>query len=330
MIHNSQKRTKLVAILGPTSAGKTFLSLKLAKKFNGEIISADSRQVYKDLDIGSAKISKQEQSLVPHHLLDVISPKKRYSVAQYQQNAKSAAAQITSRGKLPFLVGGTAFYIYAVIDNLTIPKVKPNPKLRKQLEKKTAEELFRMLKKLDPERAKNIDVKNKRRLIRAIEIIKSTGLPVPSQHFFPLLQKQESILGKILDQVEEESDHGVLILGLNPKDNKARIAKNVKTRFKKGLLTEVQNLIIKGVSLKRLNEIGLTYKLVAEYLHVHKNARSRKNEYKELIDKVIKAEQQYARRQMTWFKRDSRIKWITTQKQAEKYITPFLRRQESK
>lgn len=311
---------KLIVILGPTSSGKTSLSLKLAKKFNGEIISADSRQVYQNLNIGSGKVSKHQQKIARHHLLDVVRPQKQYSVSQYQRDAKYAAAQITSRGKIPFLVGGTAFYIYSVIDDLAFPKVKPNPKLRKRLEIKSAPELFRLLKKLDPKRAKTIDKHNKRRLIRAIEIIKATGSPVPS------LRKQGS-------------NYDFLILGLNPKDIKARIAKNVRLRFKKGLLKEVQNLMNNGVSPKRLNEIGLTYKLAADFLTVHKNARparrtrlgeagggSRKSEYTELADKIITAEQQYAGRQMTWFKRDKRINWITNQKQAEKYIIPFLRK----
>ncbi len=166
---------KLIVILGPTASGKSELAVKLAKKFNGEIISADSRQVYKGLNIGTGKITKKEMKGIGHHLLDVASPKRKFTVAQFQKLAFKKIREIQRRGKTPFLVGGTGFYIQSVVDNISIPEVTPNWKLRKALEKKNTEELFSMLKKLDPARAKTIDSKNPRRLTRAIEIASAEG-----------------------------------------------------------------------------------------------------------------------------------------------------------
>ena len=174
-----RKNNKIIVILGPTASGKTALSITLAKRFNGEIISTDSRQVYKGLNIGSGKITKKEMKGIPHHLLDVANPKRKFTVAQFQTLALKKIQEIQNKGKIPFLVGGTGFYIQSVVDGIAIPEVKPNWKLRKKLDKKSVKELFLMLKKLDPRRAKNIDPKNPHRIIRAIEIVLSTNKPVP-------------------------------------------------------------------------------------------------------------------------------------------------------
>src|SRR3989344_8669425 len=184
MIPNS----KVVVILGPTATGKSALAVKLAKKlarhkwggFNGaEIISADSRQIYKGLDIGTGKITEKEMAGVPHHLLDVVTPKRRFTVVEYQTLAREKIAEIFSRGHLPIICGGTGFYISALVDGTVLPDVPPNPKLRAHLKKETSETLFNMLLKLDPRRAKTIDPKNSRRLIRAIEIVKALGKVPP-------------------------------------------------------------------------------------------------------------------------------------------------------
>ena len=174
----AKTNNKLIVILGPTASGKTNLSIKLVKKFKGEIISADSRQVYKGLDIGSGKITKSQMKGVKHHLLDIANPKRKFTVAQYQKLALKKIKQIQGKGRLPFLVGGTGFYIQSIVDGIVMPEVKPDWKLRKKLEKKTTQELFLMLKKLDPARAKTIDAKNPHRLIRAIEIVLKTGKPI--------------------------------------------------------------------------------------------------------------------------------------------------------
>lgn len=334
MVRILMLRPKLIVILGPTSSGKSALGIKLAQKFNGEIISADSRQVYKGMDIGTGKIARDRalkiknlkfkippeyiSGGIPHHLLDVVSPKKQFTVADYKQLLKSAIAQIRSKGKAPFLVGGTAFYIYAAIDNWQIPEVKPNPKLRRLLAKKTAGELFKILKKLDPRRAKTIEKQNPARLIRAIEIVKSTGQPVPLLEHSEQRGHSEFISESItLDSGIRRNDR-VLILGLNPPALKQRIAKSVDQRIKRGLLKEVKHMLSIGITFKRLKQIGLTYAIAADHLQ-------KKLDLKQMAQKIKTAEWQYSRRQMTWFKRDQRIHWIKNQKQAEKLINIFLK-----
>jgi len=177
---------KLIVILGPTASGKTELAIKLAKKFRGEIISADSRQIYKGMNIGTAKPTKKEMQGIPHYLLDIASPKRKFTVTQYRKLAIQVINKTFKKDKLPILCGGTGFYIRAVVDGVTIPKVKPDWRLRSDLNKLSTEELFKILKKLDPQRAKTIERKNPRRLIRAIEIVMKTKRPVPPLKFQPL------------------------------------------------------------------------------------------------------------------------------------------------
>jgi len=153
---------KLIAIIGPTASGKSDLAVQLAQKYNGEIISADSRQVYKGMDIGSGKITQTEMRSIPHHLLDVASPKRKFTVSQYQKLAFKTIGQIHSRDKLPILAGGTPFYVYSVIDNYIFPEVKPDAKLRTQLEKLSILQLLQKLQKLDPERTESIEQKKQK------------------------------------------------------------------------------------------------------------------------------------------------------------------------
>lgn len=297
---------KLIVILGPTASGKTNLSIKLAKKFNGEIISADSRQVYKSLDIGSGKITKKEMKGIPHHLLDVASPKRKFTVAKYQKLALKKIKEIHKRNKIPFLVGGTGFYIQSVVENTKFPEVKPNLKLRKNLQKKSNEELFSILKKLDPKRAKTIDQKNPHRIIRAIEIVKSTGKPVPTlQHSLPARE----IGAKYWN---------ILLIGL--KKSKEELKKNVKNRLekrlKKGMVAEVKKLHSGGLSFKRLEELGLEYRFVAQYLQ-------NKLTFDEMKEKLRVEIEQFAKRQMTWFKKDEKIHWVENYREAENLIKKF-------
>src|SRR3989344_1677449 len=178
-IGNKISKPKIIVILGQTASGKSELAVKLAKKINGEIISADSRQVYKGLNIGSGKITKKEMRGIRHHLLDVTNPKRTFTVSQYQKLAKKAIQKILNKGKTPIICGGTGLYIDALIYDYYLPEVAPQLKLRKKLEKLSTEELFKKLQKLDFHRAKNIDKNNRRRLIRALEIVLITGKTVP-------------------------------------------------------------------------------------------------------------------------------------------------------
>ncbi len=294
-------KEKLIVILGPTASGKSSLAIKLARKFKGEIISADSRQVYKGMDIGTGKVSKQEQKLVPHHLLDVASPKKQFTVSDFTVLTKRSIDQIVSRDHIPFLVGGTAFYIYSVINDIKIPEVKPNIKLRKSLEKKSLRELFIILKNLDRNRAKTIDKNNPARLIRAIEINIVTGKPVPQQNII------------------HNQDNKVLILGIkkDPITLRDLINKRVDQRLKQGMITEVKKLR-KTISWRRLESFGLEYRFIAQHLQ-------NKLSYDEMVEQLKTAIYQFSKRQMTWFKRDTRIRWIKNQPKAEKLIKKFLK-----
>lgn len=291
---------KLIVILGPNASGKTDLSIKLAKRFNGEIISADSRQIYKGMDIGTGKITKKEMKGIPHYLLDVASPKTRFTVSQYQKLTFEAIKKIHKKNKIPFLVGGTGFYIQSIVDGIVIPEVKPDWKLRKELEKKTAEELFEKLEKLDPRRAKTIEQKNKRRLIRALEIVIKTKKPVP------LLKKKKPRFE-------------VLIIGVkkNNEELKKRIKIRLLKRLNNGMINEVKKLKKSGLSWKKLEDFGLEYRHIALYLQ-------KKLRREEMIEKLQKEIEHYAKRQMTWFKREKRVKWVKGYQKAVPLLTRFL------
>lgn len=291
---------KLLVIVGPTASGKSDLAVYLAKKFNGEVVSADSRQVYKGMDIGTGKITKKEMQGIPHHLLDVASPKRRFTVAQYQKKAEEIIEKIQKRGKLPILCGGSGFYIQSVVDGISFPKVKPDWKLRKKLEGLETEELFQRLEKLDPERAETIERKNKRRLIRAIEIVLKTKKPIL--------------------KLKRNSKYDVLILGIkrSAEELKKRIRKRLEKRLKEGMIKEVERLRKEGLSWKRLESFGLEYKFVAQFLQG-------KIGYERMVEGLQKAIEKFAKRQMTWFKRDKRIIWIKNKKRAERLVRKFLK-----
>ncbi|MDD2696883.1 MAG: tRNA (adenosine(37)-N6)-dimethylallyltransferase MiaA [Candidatus Pacebacteria bacterium] len=294
-------KKKLIAVLGPTASGKSALAVKLAKKFNGEVISADSRQIYKRMNLGTGKITKREMKGVPHYLLDVASPKNKFTVVQYRKLAIQAINKIFKKGKVPIICGGTGFYIQAVIDGIMIPEVKPDWKLRKELELIATKNLFNKLKKLDPERTKNIDKNNRRRLIRALEILIKTKKPVPPFKKQPL-------------------PYPVLIIGIkkSKEELKELIRKRLLKRFRQGMIDEIKKLRKSGVSWKRLEEFGLEYRYIAQYLQ-------KKLNYGEMIEKLQKETEHFAKRQITWFKRDERIHWIKKQPQAEELVKEFLK-----
>jgi len=290
-------KPKLIVILGPTATGKTGLAIRLAKQFNGEIISADSRQIYKEMAIGTAKPTKKEMKTVPHHLIDLIKPDKDFNVALYKERALKAIQNINKKGRIPFLVGGTGLYIKAIIDNIDFPKVKPNKKLRKQLEKKGAEELFKIYQKLDPKGAKLIDKNNKRRLVRAIEVSKLTKKP------FWVQRKKQIPLFEVLQ----------IGIKLPKKELEKRISKRTDKMLEIGLEKEVKGLKKKYMKSPLLSTIGY-----AEWFQ---------SKNKKKIKEAIKLHTlQFAKRQMTWFKKDKRINWIKNYSQAKKLIKNFLER----
>jgi len=293
---------KIIVILGPTASGKSSVAIKLAKKFNGEILSADSRQIYRCMDIGSGKITKTEQKIVPHYMLDIVSPNTKYNVAKFKKQALRHIKDILSREKIPIICGGTGFWIKAIVDDIDFPQVKPDQELRNKLCKKSDKELFKNLKELDAKRAKNIDTKNKVRLIRAIEICKTLG-KVPAKK--NIINKRYNFLQIGIKQPKEKLHQ--------------RIKLNVKKRFNKGMVKEVKNLHRKGVSRKRLQSFGLSYALVPEFINGVVKSKE------ELLEKIYLAEKNYAKRQMTWFNKDKRIKWLKNYKEIEKETKKFLK-----
>ncbi|NQU99318.1 MAG: tRNA (adenosine(37)-N6)-dimethylallyltransferase MiaA [Parcubacteria group bacterium] len=299
----NKKLPPLVVILGPTGSGKTSLSLKLAKKYNGEIISSDSRQIYKEMDIATDKIKKQNSKFkiknskikklyygnvnnIPHYMIDIINPDEEYSVANYKKDALLVINDILKRGKIPFLVGGTGLYIKVIVNNLNIPKIKPNRALRKKLDTMSKEKLFSILKRLDPKGAKKIDKNNKRRLVRAIEICKQTGKKYSEQNQ----------TGKQL--------FNALQIGIRlPREELyKKIDKRVDELIKIGLIDETKKLMEKySFTLPSMSGIG--YKEIGEYLN-------NKISKKEAIQKIKYRTHQYVRRQDTWFLKDKKIEWI--------------------
>lgn len=289
------EKIKVIVVTGPTASGKSDLAIRLARALNGEIISADSRQVYRGMDIGTGKVTKREQKMVPHHLLDVANPRRQYTVAHWKKAAQKAIRDIARRGKTPIICGGTGFWIDALIYDLAIPEVKPNARLRKRLNKLTLEHLFKMLHKLDPERATIIDRHNPVRLIRALEIVMTTGQPVPPR--------------------QNGSPYDFLYLAISmPKEKLAeRITKRLSARLARGMLAEVKKLHVQGVSWKKLESFGLEYRWLSRYLS--RSARSRvaeqnkitRDQMREGLYRDIIA---YSKRQMTWLKKNPDIIWI--------------------
>lgn len=292
---------KLLVILGQTATGKSAVAVSLAKKFNGEIISADSRQIYKGLDIATGKVNGKEMCGIKHHMLDVVSPQKTFSVSEWQEQTKKIIEEIYSRGKLPIICGGTGFYIQSIVENIVLPEVPPNAKLRKKLQNKNPTELTKILKKLDPRIIKTIDTKNPVRLLRAIEIAACLGA-------VPKLQKNKS-------------DYNILQIGLKLPEKTLRknIHDRVLSRIRKGMFAEAQRLNKNGLSLKRMYSLGLEYRLLADFLQ-------KKITRADFVKKLDLENWHYARRQWQWFKRGKNIKWFlpSVGKKIEKDVEKFL------
>lgn len=277
-------KNKIIVILGQTATGKSDLAVQIAKKISGEIISADSRQVYKGLDIGSGKITKKEMQGIEHHLLDVANPKNKFTVQKFKELTDRKIEEIFARGKIPIICGGTGFYIDAVVNNIVLPDVKPNPLLRKKLIERKVETLFSMLKKLDPNRARNIDSKNKIRIIRAIEIAKAIG-KVPK-----------------IKKIKSKYEFIKIGLYLEKEKLQEKIENRLLKRIKYGMLREADKLHSSGLSWKRMEELGLEYR----YMALYKQGKISKIE---MIGKLKTEIYHYAKRQMTYFKKDKEINW---------------------
>lgn len=281
----SQEKPKIIVILGPTASGKSALAVRIARAFKGEVISADSRQVYKGLDLGSGKITEKEMKGIPHHLLDVANPKRAFTVAQYKKLGEQAIQEIISRKKIPIICGGSAFYIQALVDGIVFPEVPPNKKLRAELEKKSTAQLCTILKKLDSRRFADIDTNNRHRLVRAIEISKTLGS-------VPKIKKVRGpydflFIGTMLDDIEL----------------KKKIKKRLLDRIDQGMIDEVKYLRKNGLSWKRLESFGLEYRAIAYFLQ-------KKITKEEMISSLEKNIWDFTKRQKTWFKKDTRIQWF--------------------
>lgn len=323
-----KSRPKIIVILGPTASGKTKLAVKLASKFNGEIVSADSRQVYRGMDIGTGKdledyrvkirnskheirnkskiqISKIKTATIPHHLIDVVSPNINFNVAKWLKLTHRAIADILERGKTPFVVGGTGLYISALVLGYKLPGTKPDAQLRKKLEKQSLEKLLIQLEKLDLAIYKKIDKKNKRRVVRAIEICLSH--PEGEQMFAHLPKKNKP-------------NFDFLIIGIaKPRNETIKlIDKRTEKQLKQGMIQETELLHRNGVSWKRLDSFGLEYRWVSKYLRGELTRE-------EMIEKLKISVHQFAKRQMTWFRKVKNIRWVKDYSEAKKLYSRFSR-----
>ena len=312
------KNNKVIVILGPTSSGKTSFAVNLAHKFGGEIVSADSRQVYRRMDVGTGK-DLSEYSFkdvnglkvnIPYHLIDVVEPNEEFDIVKWNKIAKIAIDDILKRGKLPIVVGGTGLYIQSLVDNYDFSEVKPDKEYREELEEKSEKELQNILKKIKPEIIEDLDDNdfgNKRRLIRYIEILKD------NKNF------------SIKNSLKNDKKYNYLLFGLTlPREE---INKKIHDRLlhrveKEGLIDEVKKLHkVDGVSWKRFESLGLEYKHASWFLNG-------KIDYDEMIEKTFIAIRQFAKRQMTWFRRWEKqgadIRWINDGEVTDELIENFL------
>ncbi len=298
---------QLIVVPGPTASGKSALGIALAQRFHGEIVSADSRQVYRGLDIGTAKVTAEERALVPHHLLDVADVQEIYTVSQFQQQAIAAINDIAARGLQPFLVGGSPHYIQAVVDNLDIPAVPPQPALRAELEARPLAELLAQLEELDTQSAAVIDRNNRRRVIRALEVCLTSGKPFSEQRRVAAPLYRSLLLG--IQWPREELYR--------------RIDRRVDERMQLGMVQEVRTLLDNGVSHERLEALGLEYRFISRWL------RGEFPSEEAMAERLKFAIHDFTRRQLTWFRKDTRIVWIDggngAFERAEGWVREFLR-----
>ena len=284
---------KVIVICGPTASGKTKLSIELAKKINGEIVSCDSMQIYKDMNIGTAKPTFEEMQGIKHYLIDFISPDKRYSVAEYKIDAEKAIEEILNKGKIPIVVGGTGLYIDTIIYGIEYPKIEFDDKYRKELEEREKKEglikLYEEAKQIDEEAIKKISINDKKRILRILEIYHATGKNKTEQE---IISREKG----------PKFDYKVFAINMDREKLYERINKRVDIMIDNGLINEVKKLLNKYKEFPTAMQ-GLGYKEVKEYLE-------NKISKEEMIEKIKQESRRYAKRQITWFKKNKQTIWI--------------------
>lgn len=298
---------KVIIICGPTASGKTSLSIELAKKINGEIISADSMQIYKDMDIGTAKPTIDEMQGIKHYLIDFVSPDERYSVAEYKKDAKKAIKEILAKGKTPIIVGGTGLYIDSLIYEIEYNDINVDELYRKELEeiaeKEGLDTLYKMASEIDPQAITKISPNDKKRIMRILEIYKATGKTKTEQ-------EKESRKNPV------EYDYKVFAINWNREILYERINKRVYIMIEQGLIKEVENILKKYQSFPTAMQ-GLGYKEVVEYLQ-------KKCTKDEMIEKIKMETRRYAKRQLTWFRKNKQTIWLDGAKEMQNNINIIL------
>ena len=301
-------KPKVVVIVGPTASGKTALYIELAKKINGEIISSDSMQIYKDMDIGTAKVTKEEMQGIKHYLVDFVSPDCRYTVSDFKKDSENAIKEILQKGKTPIVVGGTGLYVNSLIYGIEYQDMKFDEEYRNKLMELAESEdglkkLYEEANKIDPEATKKISSNDKKRIVRILEIYKATGKNKTEQE---ILSRQKGV------------DYDFKVFGIDMERSKLyeRINLRVDIMLKQGLENEVKNLISKYSEFPTAMQ-GLGYKEVVEFFEG-------KISHEEMIEKIKQESRRYAKRQLTWFRKNKETIWLDSQNGVDKNIEIIL------
>lgn len=288
-----EKKPKVIVICGPTASGKTSLSIELAKQINGEVISADSMQIYKDMDIGTAKVTKEEMQGIKHYMIDIVSPEQRYSVASFKQGAEQAIEEILKKGKTPIIAGGTGLYVNSLIYNIKYIDIKIDEEYRNILEQRVKEEgiekLYKEALKIDKKAMETISINDKKRILRVLEMYHQTG-------------KNKTQLEKESRLDKPKYDYKIFGINWQRQALYERINKRADIMINQGLIKEVENILKKYKKFPTAMQ-GLGYKEVVEYLE-------NKTTKQEMIEKLKMEIRRYAKRQITWFKKIENIKWL--------------------
>ena len=302
------QKSKVIVICGPTESGKTALSIALAKKINGEIVSCDSMQIYKDMDIGTAKPTIEEMQGIKHYLIGYVSPEQRYSVADYKKDAKKAIKEILEKGKIPIVVGGTGLYIDSLIYEIEYQDIKLDAQYRKQLEdevkEKGLEELYKKAKIIDEKAMEKISLTDKKRILRVLEIYHATGKTKTEQE----IESRKK---------EVEYDYKVYALNWDRQKLYDRINKRVDIMIEQGLIQEVKQILEKYSTFPTAMQ-GLGYKEVVDYL----NGIYTKEE---MVEKIKMETRRYAKRQLTWFRKNKQTIWLNAEDTTQKNINIILK-----